>query len=105
MGDSLAAVVTAFGEPLELRRVPIPELEEGSMLMRVEAATLCGTDVHFWHGGRAFLADKIPYIPGHETCGTIAEMRGRRTDLLGEPLSVGDRIIAAYTYCGRCFYC
>ena len=45
MSETSAAVVTAFNEPLEVRRVAIPELEIGAMLGRVDAATLSGTDV------------------------------------------------------------
>jgi threonine dehydrogenase-like Zn-dependent dehydrogenase len=104
MTDSLAAVVVGFGEDLELRRIPIPSLEPGGVLVRVDAATLCGTDVHFWHG-QIITQDNVPYIPGHETCGTIVDIGGERTDLLGVPLNVGDRIIAAYPFCGHCYYC
>ncbi|MCU1376321.1 MAG: hypothetical protein JWO68_3607, partial [Actinomycetia bacterium] len=50
MDEVRAAVVTGFGQPLEVRGVPVPELEPGAMLARVDAATLCGTDVHRWHG-------------------------------------------------------
>lgn len=104
MAGSLAAVVTGFEQPLELQQVPFPVLEPGALLLRVDAATLCGTDVHFWHG-HIIDAERVPYIPGHETCGTIQEMRGERTDIVGQPLQVGDRVIAAYPYCGHCFYC
>ena len=45
-----AAVITRFNEPLEVRDVQVPELDGGAMLAQVEAATLCGTDVHRWHG-------------------------------------------------------
>jgi D-arabinose 1-dehydrogenase-like Zn-dependent alcohol dehydrogenase len=44
MVDCLAPVVTEFNEQLELQRASIPELARSSVLMRVEAATLCGTD-------------------------------------------------------------
>lgn len=104
MADCLAAVVTAFSQPLEMRRVPIPELGSTAMLVRVDAATLCGTDVHFWHGAPS-LASELPFIPGHETSGTIVDMHGDRGDLLGEPLKVGHRIIWAYPFCGHCYYC
>jgi L-iditol 2-dehydrogenase len=93
-----------FNEPLAVQRVPVPELEPGAVLVKVDAATLCGTDVHFWHG-MMVTQENIPYIPGHETCGTIVDVRGERTDLLGQPLAVGDRIIAAYPFCGHCYYC
>ncbi len=102
MADCLGAVITAIDQPLEMQRVQIPELEPGAMLGRVEAATLCGTDVHRWHGSDPTI---IPYIPGHETAMTIADMNGPRWDNLGEPLNVGDRIISCYPSCGHCYYC
>jgi threonine dehydrogenase-like Zn-dependent dehydrogenase len=102
--EARAAVVTGFGEPLEIRRVPVPELERGAALMRVDAATLCGTDVHFWHAAESVNA-KLPYIPGHETTGTLVELNEDRFDILGRPLQLGDRVIAAYAFCGHCYYC
>jgi L-iditol 2-dehydrogenase len=99
-----AAVITRFNEPLQIAQVQIPELEQGGMLARVEAATLCGTDVHRWHGSLG-IERSIPFIPGHETCGTVAEIRGTRTDLLGRQLQQGDRVLWAYPSCGHCYYC
>ncbi|HTE83705.1 MAG TPA: zinc-binding dehydrogenase [Dehalococcoidia bacterium] len=99
-----AAVISKFNEPLEIRQVQIPDLENGGMLARVEAATLCGTDVHRWHGSLG-IAGSLPFIPGHETCGTVTEIKGSRTDLLGRPLERGDRVLWAYPSCGRCYYC
>ncbi len=99
-----AAVIASFNQPLEMRQVPIPDLEPGGMLARVEAATLCGTDIHRWHGGPA-VADEIPFISGHETCGIVAELNGERKDLLGRPIEPGDRVLWAYPSCGHCFYC
>jgi threonine dehydrogenase-like Zn-dependent dehydrogenase len=101
--ECLAAVVTQTGSALELRRVPIPPLEPGAVLVRVDAATLCGTDAHRWEGDLAPL--ERPFVPGHETCGTIVELGGALHDILGEPLRVGERIISSYAHCGHCFYC
>ena len=103
MADCLAAVITEHGKPLEMQRVPIPELEPTAILARVDAATLCGTDVHFWHGMGG--ASKPPYIPGHETAGIIEEVRGERLDILGKPLKPGDRVLFTYSFCGHCYYC
>jgi threonine dehydrogenase-like Zn-dependent dehydrogenase len=102
--SSLAAVVTTVHAPLEVQSVPIPAIEPGGVLIEVEAATLCGTDVHVWEGVSA-LPDGVPYIPGHETCGRIVAIGGKRTDLLNVPLQIGDRIIATYPFCGHCFFC
>ncbi len=102
MTDCLAAVITEFKQDLELQRVPLPRLAPGSVLIRVDAATLCGTDTHRWLGN---FGTARPFVPGHETCGTIVEMRGELRDILGEPLKPGDRIISSYPSCGHCYYC
>ncbi len=70
MNDCRAAVITAHNQPLEIQRVPIPDLEPGALLVRILASTLCGTDVHRWHGPMG-PNDSLPIITGHEPCGTI----------------------------------
>jgi L-iditol 2-dehydrogenase len=100
--DSRVAVVTAFERPLEIWTVPVPALEPGSALVRVEAATLCGTDAHRWQNHTPV---ELPFVPGHETCGSIVEHNGPIFDILGTPLHVGDRIITSYGSCGHCYWC
>ncbi len=73
------------------------------MLIRVDAATLCGTDAHRWSGHLP--ANDNPFVPGHETCGTIVDLRGDVRDILDVPLAAGDRVISSYAHCGHCFYC
>ncbi len=104
MNDCRAAVVTAHNQPLEIQRVPIPDLEPGALLVRIEASTLCGTDVHRWHGPLPD-GDSLPIITGHEPCGTIEVINGQRTDILGNPVKPGDRIVWSYVSCGHCYYC
>lgn len=104
MADCRAAVITAHHAPLEIQRVPIPDLDPGSLLVRIEASTLCGTDVHRWHGplsGR----DSLPIITGHEPCGIIESISGERTDILGNPVKPGDRVVWSYVSCGHCYWC
>ena len=50
MNDCRAAVITAHNQALTIERVPIPDLEPGALLVKIAASTLCGTDVHRWHG-------------------------------------------------------
>jgi L-iditol 2-dehydrogenase len=113
MTESLSAVVAKFKDPTELWRIPLPEIEPSSALIRVDASTLCGTDAHRWMGhftegggDQPFLQPlTLPYIPGHETCGTIVETGGSIVDILNVPLKPGDRIISSYAHCGHCYYC
>ena len=104
MRDCRAAVITEHNKPLTIERVPIPDLEPGALLVRITASTLCGTDIHRWHGPLGG-GDSLPIITGHEPCGIVEEINGRRTDILGNPVKPGDRIVWSYVACGSCYYC
>ena len=104
MSDCRAAVITAHNQPLTIERVPIPDLELGALLVKIAASTLCGTDVHRWHGPLGD-GDTLPIITGHEPCGYVEEINGQRTDIFGNPVSRGDRIVWSYVACGSCYYC
>jgi L-iditol 2-dehydrogenase len=104
LDQATAATVVDFGEPLITTSIDIPVLEQGGMLVRVDAATLCGTDVHFWRGAE-ISASRLPYIPGHESAGTIVAINGTRDDIAGEALRLGERVIWTYPFCRNCFYC
>lgn len=58
--------IVAFGKPLEIREVPIPgSLEPGAILVKIEVASICGSDVHLWQGELATRIE-FPVILGHE---------------------------------------
>jgi len=100
-----AAVLSAYNAPLEIRELPIPRPGPGAILVKVEAATVCGTDVHIYKGELAQLA-QLPLVMGHEIVGRVVELgEGVRYDVSGHPLRVGDRIVWAYPWCGRCYWC
>jgi threonine dehydrogenase-like Zn-dependent dehydrogenase len=103
---SRAAVLRRFGEPLKLEDVPIPtEIEPGALLVKTEACSICGTDVHLWQGTLALKVD-LPVILGHEMTGRIVKMSvGADKDTVGQPLRLGDRICWTHTACSSCFWC
>src|SRR5262245_18144496 len=102
---SRAAELTGFNQDFEVRDVPLAaQLEPGPMLVRTEAATLCGSDIHQWQGEVAHTV--LPVILGHEMTGTVvAQWADAVLDSLGSPVSVGDRVIWASPSCGRCYEC
>ena len=104
---SAAAVLIEYGEPLEIREIDVPEPEPMAIIVRVEAATLCGTDAHMARGDYAAAGfSKIPLIMGHEVVGRVVQLgAGRSTDSLGRPLEEGDLIAWAYSWCGECYWC
>ncbi|WP_375000380.1 zinc-binding dehydrogenase [Aeromicrobium sp. CTD01-1L150] len=103
---SRAVVVEAFGSPVQVKDVPIPDaLEPGALLVRVEACSVCGTDLHLWQGELSLGVD-LPVILGHEMVGRIVQVgAGAERDSLNQELSVGDRIIWTHTACGSCKFC
>lgn len=96
-----AAVVTAFGEPLEIREHPIPEVPDDRILVRVHASGVCHTDLHAAHGDWP-VQPRLPFIPGHEGVGEVAKV-GRAVHGIKE----GDRVGVPWlhTACGRCEHC
>lgn len=105
---SRAAVLTAYGEPLEIQELPVPEeLEPGALLVKIEAATVCGSDLHLWDGSLAgSQAVNLPVIPGHEMVGSIVAFgEGAERDTFGQPLELGDRICFTHASCNQCEHC
>lgn len=68
---SLAAVFHSPGRPFELAHVPLPILEPGEAIVKVECCTICGSDLHSIAGRRNVPA---PTILGHEIVGTVAQV-------------------------------
>ena len=100
-----AAVLTAFGQPLEIRELAVGKPEPAALTVRVLASTICGTDVHFWRGeGNSHW--RLPVVLGHEIVGEVAAIgAGAEVDSLGEPLAIGDRVVWTHGPCGHCHNC
>jgi L-iditol 2-dehydrogenase len=107
----LAAI---YVEPykFELQELPVPEVEPGGILVRITAAGICGSDLHYYRGHLKpgnWTGDPAnrPTILGHEMTGVIAAIGSEvSTDSMGRSLKEGDRV--AYTYffpCMRCYNC
>lgn len=79
----------------------IPELAEGEILVKVEAALTCGTDVKTFRRGHPVLIKKTPSGFGHEFSGIVEKIDESVTNV-----KVGDRVVCANSApCGECFYC
>ena len=94
-----AAVLEAFGEPLQVQEVDLAEPRAGEVLVRLEACGVCHTDLYTASG-----ADPSGYAPavlGHEGCG-IVERLGEGVSLVKE----GDRVVTLFSpQCGECEHC
>jgi L-iditol 2-dehydrogenase len=105
--ETRAAVLVDYEKPLEVRSLPVPPPEPKAAIVKVEASTMCGTDVHIWRGEYAAAGlSKLPLVPGHEIVGRIAELGSERTvDALNRPLAEGDLVAWSYAWCGSCYWC
>ena len=75
MTNMMRALVKARAEPgLWMEDVPVPEPGPTDVLIRVNKASICGTDVHIWNWDNfAAKAVPVPMVTGHEFCGEIVE--------------------------------
>jgi L-iditol 2-dehydrogenase len=92
-----------FHGPGDLRfeEMPAPEPGPGEVLLRVEVALTCGTDVKTLRRGHPVMIPKVPTPFGHEVCGVVAAL-GAGVD----GVAVGDRVVAANSApCGACDQC
>jgi L-iditol 2-dehydrogenase len=79
----------------------VPEPGPGEIVMRVEAALTCGTDVKVLRRGHPVMIPHVPTVFGHEFAGAVARV-GSGVSGLRE----GDRVVAANSApCGACRYC
>ena len=91
-----------------ISRYPIPKVQPGQVLMKIEMCGICGTDIHTWHApAEAVFGLEYPISLGHEISGIIEELgKGVTADSVGTPIEVGDRIgVIPAIHCGRCYFC
>jgi L-iditol 2-dehydrogenase len=86
---------------LRIENVPVPQIGQGELLVKVMSASICGTDLRIFHGNHRMYTPGTVRIPGHEVVGTIAEVG---VDV--KNYSVGQRVFCApNTGCGHCQQC
>jgi len=102
--EARAVVLERFNQPLVVKTFPIPKLKEGEVLVKVETAGVCGSDVHMWEGRDPRV--QLPMILGHEGVGKIVDLTGEKKDIYGTPLKIEDKVLWNRSItCGHCYYC
>jgi len=98
-----AVVWNGVDEGFTVGREELPALRSGEVLVAIELATICGSDLHTIGGDRP---TPLPTVLGHEAVGHIAALGGPVRDPDGHELSVGDRVTWTIgTSCGECRRC
>ncbi|TFB03495.1 hypothetical protein CCMA1212_004378 [Trichoderma ghanense] len=98
--DTMKALVWRGKQKVEVADVPKPQiLEDTDVILKVTGSTVCGSDLHLYHGAVMQMADGD--ILGHEFIGVV-ELVGRAV----HKVQVGKRYVASFQIaCGNCFFC
>lgn len=81
---------------IRLEELPIPQIAEDEILVKVVASGICGSDIMEW-----YRLHKAPLVLGHEIAGSIEKIGQKVKDF-----KEGDRIVAAHHIpCNTCHYC
>src|ERR1700722_8404007 len=98
----MTAAVLYGREDMKIERVDIPSLAEDDVLVRVEVALTCGTDLKVWKQGSHPRMIEPPALFGHELAGVI-ELKG---SAVNGGLRTGMRVVPSNSApCTVCFYC
>jgi len=103
MKDKMKAVVKTSEAPgFEFMEVDTPAIGPGEVLIKVKAATICGSDIHAFHSSPGIMhLLRLPVIVGHEGCGEVVAVGdGVASIKEGDIVSPEPHI-----FCGHCYYC
>lgn len=94
-----AAVLREVGAPLQIEQIELTDPRAGEVMVEIEAAGVCHSDLHYLQGD---LQCPLPVVPGHEGAGRVISVGpGTSGDI-----SVGDRVALLWRpNCGRCAQC
>ncbi len=94
----MKAVITNGNMDIEIKEIPTPRPGPGEVLVKVEAAGICGSDVP-----RVLkkICPVYPTILGHEFCGTVAEVGNGVVNLAPGRRVVGIPLVPCFA-CDRC---
>jgi L-iditol 2-dehydrogenase len=104
--ETMKAWVLGGPDELSLVEKPVPEPEKAEVLVRIDAISVCATDLEIIsHGPPAMIEGGLPYnknwTPGHEYMGTVVKL-GHGVD----EYAVGDRVtVEIHAGCGQCKRC
>jgi len=100
MQDKMMAAMYYGPKDVRVEEVPVPQIEEDGILIKIGAATTCGTDVKMYVRGYPELPT-LPMPYGHECAGIVAQV-GPKVNGIKE----GERVVSGIAApCGNCFYC
>lgn len=108
---TMKAVVIHGPEDYRLEEVPVPQAGPGEVVIRVDHAGVCASDMkcfygadHFWGTGVLQGYCQPPIVTGHEFAGEVVQLGEGASEIYG--LQIGDMAVSEQIIpCGDCRYC
>jgi len=101
MSLDMKAAVFRGPEDIDIETVKRPTIDEDSIIVKVEACGICGSDIRNYHKGLRHGVKS--QVMGHEIGGLVSEVGDHIKD---EDFKVGQKVaIAPDVSCGKCYYC
>ncbi len=92
----MLAAVYYNNKDVRIQEMPMPEIAEDELLLKVMACGVCGSDVI-----EGYRVPKAPRVLGHEATGVIEKVGGKV-----KRYRVGDRVfVSHHVPCNECRYC
>ena len=94
----LQQVMTEPGK-IEFHEVPVPEISDREVLIKIMKIGICGSDIHVYHGEHPFTS--YPVTQGHEVSGEVVKAGRAVTGLKpGQKVTIQPQVV-----CGQCYPC
>lgn len=94
-----AVRLVEIGRALQMQELPIPAVGAKDVLVRIKAAGICHSDVHYRAGTSP--VGPLPQTLGHEIAGIVEDVGSEVANV-----AIGDRVCLHYLLtCGQCYYC
>jgi L-iditol 2-dehydrogenase len=92
----MLAAVYYNNHDVRIQEMPVPDIGEDEVLLKVMASGICGSDVIEW-----YRVPKAPRVLGHEATGVISKVGGKVKNV-----KVGDRVfVSHHVPCNQCRHC
>ncbi|MGM0367503.1 MAG: zinc-dependent alcohol dehydrogenase [Actinomycetota bacterium] len=106
MTEKMKAQVFYEAEKMKLEEIPVPEISDVEVLVKVKNVGICGSDISYYYGLSPLDTPngKGPLVLGHEFTGEVVKV-GKVPESLGL-FSQGDRVVVnPVQNCNACYYC
>ena len=99
MKATMIQQVMTAPKQIEFREVPVPEINDDQVLVKIMKIGVCGSDIHVYHGTHPFTS--YPVTQGHELSAKVVRLGASVTGLReGQKVTIEPQV-----YCGKCYPC